>query len=106
MKLITITAIQEFEVDLKKILKKSKVNAFSSTSVNGFVRNENPNMEDNWFGGETGNTRSILIFAFVQTDCLDEVFKSIEIFNQKQESESASKIHIAVLNVEKSNQKL
>lgn len=101
MKLITITAIQEFEADLKKILKKSKVNAFSSTSVNGFSRNGNSNMDDNWFGGETGNTRSILIFAFVQSDCLDEVFKSIEIFNQEQES--ASKIHVAVLNVEKSN---
>lgn len=101
MKLITITAIQEFEADLKKILKKSKVNAFSSTSVNGFTRNDNPNMEDNWFGGETGNTRSILIFAFVDSSCLDDVFESIEFFNNNQES--ASKIHLAILNVEKSN---
>jgi hypothetical protein len=46
-------------------------------------------------------TDSLLFYAFVKKDNVDLLFDLVTGFNEKQETES--KIHLAVVNIEKSN---
>nr|WP_314867544.1 hypothetical protein [uncultured Flavobacterium sp.] len=101
MKLLIITAVSDFEKDIKKILRQAEVNTFSYRDVKGFKDNSGEDVETNWFGSEINETDSLLFYAFVKKENVDMVFDFVTIFNEKQEIES--KIHIAVLNIEKSN---
>ena len=62
MKLLLITAIEEFEKDVINILKNSRVKAFSYQSVKGF-KNEKNEMK-NWFGKDDIAVDSLLITVF------------------------------------------
>lgn len=104
MKLVIITAIKEFDTEVKKQLKNAKVTTFSFKEVSGYRENDDDALESNWFSAEMNTTESILLFAFVPTKNIETLFQSIHAFNAKQETRS--NIHIAVLNVEQSNIKL
>ena len=62
MKLLLITAIEEFEKDVINILKNSGVKAFSYQSVKGF-KNDRNEMK-NWFGKDDIAVDSLLITVF------------------------------------------
>jgi hypothetical protein len=49
MELLIITAVQLFEKDIKQLLKKSGVSAFSYTNVTGYKDQSDQPMESNWF---------------------------------------------------------
>ena len=101
MKLLLITAVKEFENDIKLILKKSKVKSFSYKDVKGFKDNSEDAMEANWFGFNMQENESVLFYAFVEKGNVDTVFGIVAEFNEKQKT--ASHIHLAMLNIEKSN---
>ncbi|MEN9489023.1 MAG: hypothetical protein RL494_1288 [Bacteroidota bacterium] len=101
MKLLLITSIQEFENDIKQILKKASVKSFSYKYVKGFKDNSADVLESNWFGSAVQENESVLFYAFVPIENVNIVFDLTEKFNEKQET--ISHIHIAVLNIEKSN---
>ena len=101
MKLVIITAIQEFEKEIKQQLKKAKVITFSYRDVIGYRDNTEDALESNWFSSEMNKTESLLFYAFVNKENVDSLFESIEEFNAKQQTRSH--IHIAVINIEKSN---
>ena len=62
MKLLLITAIEEFEKDVINILKNSGVKAFSYQSVKGFKNDKNE--MKNWFGKDDITVDSLLITVF------------------------------------------
>ena len=62
MKLLLITAIEEFENDVINILKNSGVKAFSYQSVKGFKNDKNE--MKNWFGKDDIAVDSLLITVF------------------------------------------
>ena len=101
MKLLLITAIKEFEDQIKQMLKKSAVQSFSCQDVKGFKNNFGEADVSNWFGNEGSETDSILFYAFVAKEKVDLLFELVATFNNEQES--LSQIHVAVLNIEKSN---
>ncbi|OOG72701.1 hypothetical protein [Flavobacterium sp. A45] len=101
MKLLLITAVKEFENEIKQLLKKAAVQSFSYQNVKGFKNSSGEAMESNWFGSEMNETDSILFYAFTPKEKVDALFELVEYFNIEQES--LSHIHIAVLNIEKSN---
>lgn len=101
MKLVIITAIQEFETAIKKQLKEAEVTTFSFKNVSGYRDSTEDAIETNWFSNEMNITASILFYAFVKKENVGVLFKSITGFNAQQET--LSKIHMAVLNVEQSN---
>ncbi len=101
MKLVLITAIAEFEKDVKKMLKEAKVKSYSYRDVKGFRDASEENIESNWFGSEMNETDSVVFYAFVLQQNLDLLFDEIAVFNKKQES--ISKVHLAVFGVEKYN---
>lgn len=101
MKLLLITAVKEFENEIKQLLKKAGVPSFSYQNAKGFKNSSNEAVESNWFGSEMNETDSLLFYAFTAKDKVDTLFELVAAFNQEQES--LSHIHIAVLNIEKSN---
>jgi len=101
MKLLLITAVKEFEKDIKQILKKSGVKSFSYRDVNGFKDSSGDSMEANWFATNMQENESVLFYAFVEKGNVDTVFGIVAEFNEKQKT--ASHIHLAMLNIEKSN---
>ncbi|WP_339833705.1 hypothetical protein [uncultured Flavobacterium sp.] len=101
MKLLIITAIKEFEKEIKQQLKTAKVSTFSYKNVIGYRDNTEDAIESNWFSSEMNKSESILFYAFVKKENVDTLFVSINEFNSKQET--LSKIHVAVLAIEKSN---
>jgi len=101
MKLLLITAVREFEKDIKLMLKKAQVTPFSYKDVKGFKDNSEDTMEENWFAANEQEIESVLFYAFVDKEKVDELFGMVKYFNIEQISKS--NIHIAVLNIEKSN---
>lgn len=101
MKLLLITAVAEFENEVKQILKKAQVKTFSYREVTGYRNTSEDAIESNWFGSERNENESIMFYAFVSKEKVDEVCQAIRTFNSKQET--LSHIHSAVLNIEKSN---
>lgn len=101
MKLLVITAILEFESEIKRNLKKAEVNTFSFQHVTGYRDSTEDAVESNWFSSEMNQTESIVFFAFVKEEKVDMLFELINDFNKNQET--MSHIHVALLSIEKSN---
>ncbi len=101
MKLVIITAIEEFAKEVKLILKNAQVKSYSYKEVIGYKNASEDASESNWFGMEMDENESILFYAFVPKENVDKVYEAVKEFNAKQET--ASHLHIAVLNIEKSN---
>jgi nitrogen regulatory protein PII len=101
MKLAIITAIKEFEKDIKHQLKEAEVKTYSFREVTGYRDSTEDSIESNWFSSEMNQTESILFYAFVKKENVEKLFQLIEDFNNHQKT--LSKIHLAVINIEKSN---
>ena len=101
MKLVVITAIAEFEKEVKKMLKEAKVKSYSYRDVKGFRDASEENVESNWFGSEMNETDSIVFYAFILQQNLDTLFQEVNQFNKEQKT--ISKVHLAVFSVEKYN---
>ncbi len=101
MKLVIINAIQEFDPIIKQILKQAQVHTFSYRSVIGYRDSSDDALENNWFASEMHETESVLFYAFVPSEQVDPLFELVTSFNQSQTT--ISQIHLAVLNIEKSN---
>jgi len=101
MKLLIITAVAEFDKDIKKMLKQAQIKKYSYQEVNGFNDTSEQSVGSNWFGSENTENKSMFFYAFVTDNIIDEFFEIINDFNAKQKS--LSKIHLAVVNIDKSN---
>ena len=101
MKLLIITSISEFEKEIKQMLVKANVKNFSYKEVIGYHNTSDEAIGDNWFATEMNENESILFYAFVPSENVEMVFNAINEFNGKQET--LSKIHVATVNIEKSN---
>ena len=101
MKLVVITAIAEFEKDIKKMLKEAKVKSYSYRDVIGFRDASEESVGDNWFGSELNETESIVFYAYISKENVTVLFDLMNKFNAHQES--ASHVHLAVVAVEQYN---
>ena len=101
MKLLIVTAIKVFENEIKKMFKKSGINIFSYTDINGFRDLTEEAIESNWFGSEMTENESLMFYSFADKVKTDQLFEYANEFNETQKT--LSKIHVVILNVEKSN---
>lgn len=97
MKLLLITAVEQFEKDVKKILSHSGVKSFSYQHVKGY-KNESGSTLDNWFSSSHPEFNSLLFTVFIECECVPDIYKSVKAFNDKQKS--LSHIHVATLKIE------
>jgi hypothetical protein len=102
MKFLVITAISEYETDVKHILKKCEIETFSFHEITGY-KNESPeDSSPNWFAADERHaTASMMFHVFATVEKAQCLFKEVNRANAAQEFQS--KIHIVSLNVEQSN---
>ena len=98
MKLIHITAVQEFEKKVKGILLHSGVQAFSYGEVRGFKANSSVSSADNWFASSGVETESLMFTIFANDEVVEKLAERIRKFNTQQEFES--RVHLAGVAVE------
>lgn len=102
MKFLVITAISEYETDVKHILKKCKVETFSFHELTGYKNHSPADSLPHWFAGdERQATASVMFYVFASSEKAENIFKEINKANAAQEFKS--KIHIVSLNVEQTN---
>lgn len=101
MKLLIITALAAFDTDIKKMLKEADVKTFTYKEVKEYKDSSEDDFESNWFASELNENESILYYAFVENGNVDSLFEKVKEYNARQKS--LSKIHVASINIEKSN---
>jgi len=101
MKLLIITAITAFENDIKAMLQKANISTYTFSNVTGFSDISEEAISSNWFASEMNETESILFYAFVRKENAMLFFNLVDTFNAAQETHSH--IHVAELNIERSN---
>lgn len=99
MKLLLITSISEFEKEVCQLFKKSEINVYSTSDIQGhkfFARND---IKDNWFSAHRDSVDSKLYFSFTSEEKSDQILKGVEQFNA--ETTSSNPIKAIVLDIEK-----
>ena len=91
MKLIIVTAVEEFQKDVLKLFKKANIENFSSSDIDGYKNGASILMASSWFSGEKGGNESILFFSFTDEEHIDNLFKLIKEFNTNLETNNPLK---------------
>ena len=99
MKLLIITAVKEFGLEVKKQLKENGVQTYSYREVTGFRDSTMEAVETNWFATEMNETTSLLFFAFVTEQQTESILLELNRFNLT--CEVHSKIHASIVPIEK-----
>ena len=64
MKLIIVTAVEQFQKDVLKLFKKAQIESFSSSEIDGYKDATSLLMTSSWFPSEKGGNESSLFFSF------------------------------------------
>ena len=99
MKLVIVTAVDEYKKDIVKLFKKSGIENFSESDIEGFKTSEPGNLVSNWFASESSGSDSEMFFSFAKNDRADKLFELLKKYNQ--EIKSKNLIRAVVVPVEK-----
>ena len=99
MKLVIVTAVEEYKKDLYHLFKKARIDQFSDTEIEGFKLPPSLLVASNWFSPGNRGTRSLMFFSFSSEEKIDSLFKLIVEFNSKLDTDNP--IKAVVLPIEK-----
>lgn len=99
MKLVIVTAVEEFQKEVLKIFKKANIENFSSSDIDGYKNAPSLLKASNWFSAEKNGNESIMFFSFTNKEKIDGLFTIIEEFNTNLETNNP--IRAVVLPVER-----
>lgn len=99
MKLLMVTAVEEYRKEVLKLFKQAGIERFSGSEIDGYKTGESIMMTNSWFPSEAGGAESILYFSFTQNDKVDKLFQLILAFNSSLETNNP--IRAVVLPIEK-----
>lgn len=91
MKLVIVTAVEEFQNDVFKLFKKANIENFSSSDIDGYKNGSSLLMASNWFSAGKGGNESSMFFSFTDDEHIDNLFKLIEEFNSNLETNNPLK---------------
>lgn len=101
MKLVLITSVRQYKQQVQKVLKNCNIQNYSFQDVVGHRDISSVADSGNWFVGDRFESQSITFFAMVPASSIDCLFEEVERFNSTLES--LSRVHLSILNVEKTN---
>lgn len=91
MKLVIVTAVEEFQKDVLKLFKKANIESFSSSDIDGYKNRNSIVMASNWFSSGKGGNESSLFFSFTEDENIDALFSLIKEFNKNLETNNPLK---------------
>lgn len=99
MKLVIVTAVEEFQKDVLKLFKKANIENFSTSDIDGYKNVTSVLRTSSWFPSERGGNESHLFFSFTDDAHIDALFSLIKTFNKNLETNNP--IKAVVLPIEK-----
>ncbi|WP_298238429.1 hypothetical protein [uncultured Algibacter sp.] len=99
MKLVIVTAVEEFQKDVLKLFKKANIESFSSHDIDGYKNAPSVLRTSSWFPSEAVGNESQLFFSFTNESHIENLFNLIELFNKNLETNNP--IKAVVLPIEK-----
>ena len=91
MKLVIVTAVEEFQKDVLKLFKNAKIESFSSSDIDGYKNAASLLMTSSWFPSVKGGNESSLFFSFTEDEKIDSLFNLIKEFNNNLETNNPIK---------------
>lgn len=85
MKLVIVTAVEQFHSEVLKLFKKADIENFSGSDMDGYKNRPSIIKASNWFVGEKVSNQSPLFFSFTKDEHIEELFQYIEKFNSNYE---------------------
>lgn len=91
MKLVIVTAVEEFNKDVLKLFKKANIKNFSCSDIVGYKSDSTLLTASNWFSVEKSGNESKLFFSFTDDKHIDGLFHLIKKFNSNIETNNPIK---------------
>lgn len=91
MKLVIVTAVEEFHKDVINLFKKAGIERFSESEIEGYKSATTLLSTTSWFASEKGSNESIMFFSFTEEVHIEALFNLIKIFNSKLETNNPIK---------------
>ncbi|PCI33306.1 MAG: hypothetical protein COB60_07745 [Flavobacteriaceae bacterium] len=99
MQLLVITTVTEFEKDICNLFKKSQIDVYSTSNIQGQKFSPIKNMSDNWFSAHRDSLDSKLYFTFSSEEKIDIMLQNLEQYNAEHRTNNPAKA--IVLPIEK-----
>ena len=100
MKLVMVTAVEQFHNDILQIFSKADIRNFSESEIEGYKKAPAILSSSNWFASGKSGTNSIMLFSFTENEKIDVLFKLLEEYNTNMETNNPVKA--IVLPIERS----
>lgn len=81
MKLVIVTAVEQFRKDVLALFKSADIHNLSSSDIDGYKNGSSILMTSGWFSGEKFSDESRLFFSFTEDEKIDLLFELIKEFN-------------------------
>ena len=91
MKLVIVTAVEEFQKDVLKLFKNANIENFSSSDLDGYKNGGSLLLASNWFSSGMGINESSMFFSFTEDENIDALFNLINEFNSNLETNNPIK---------------
>lgn len=91
MKLLIVTAVEQFEADVLKLFKKANIENFSSSDIDGHKNGSSLLMASNWFSAGKSGSESSMFFSFTDDERIESIFVLIKEFNTTIETNNPIK---------------
>jgi len=91
MKLVIVTAVEEFQKEVLKLFKKANIKNLSSSDIDGYKNGPSVTMASSWFPGEKFGNESRLFFSFAEDKNIDTLFELLKAFNLNIETNNPIK---------------
>lgn len=91
MKLVIVTAVEEFQKDVLKLFNKANIENFSSSNIDGYKNSTSILMASSWFSGEKTGSQSRLFFSFTEDKHIEMLFHFIKEYNSNLETNNPIK---------------
>ena len=89
MKLVIVTAVEEFRKDVLSLFKNANIHNLSSSDIDGYKNGSSLLMTSSWFPGEKFSNESRMFFSFTEDENIDALFDLIQEFNSGLETNNA-----------------
>jgi len=91
MKLVIVTAVNEYQKDVLNLFKDAKIKSFSASDIDGYKNGSSLLMASNWFSAEKGGNESHMYFSFTDEEHIEALFNQINEFNTNLETNNPIK---------------
>jgi hypothetical protein len=98
MKLLVITAFEDYTKEIIQIFKQAQITVFSKSPMSGFKFTGQEDEGGNWFAATQHEYNSVMFFAFTE---VEKASKAMELVQQSNDRNSSqSKIRAFLMAVE------